>query len=197
MKGGGFLDSVLIVSSTDKGRDSLVEFLKAHDCSEITTVKSGSEARSLLNQKDFELIVINAPLTDESGEDLALMAAEVSLAGVLLITKSEIADEVSAKVENYGVFVLPKPLNRMLFFQTLKLMAAARSRLLGLKDENVQLQKKIETIRLVDRAKCVLIQHLNFTEPQAHRYIEKQAMDRRITKREVAEGILNTYDLYK
>jgi AmiR/NasT family two-component response regulator len=119
------------------------------------------------------------------------------MAGVLLITKSEIADEVSAKVENYGVFVLPKPLNRTLFFQTLKLMAAARSRVLGLRDENVQLQKKIEAIRLVDRAKCLLIQHLNLTEPQAHRYIEKQAMDRRISKRAVAEGILNTYDCFK
>ncbi|HEY8465146.1 MAG TPA: ANTAR domain-containing protein [Bacillota bacterium] len=191
------MDRALIVSSTDKGRSYLVEFLKAHGCSEITTVKSGNEARSLLNQKDFDLIVINAPLTDESGEDLALMAADISLAGVLLLTKAEIADEVSAKVENYGVFVLPKPLNRMFFFQTLKLLAAARSRLLGLRNENVQLQKKIETIRLVDRAKCVLIQHLKFTEPQAHRYIEKQAMDRRISKREVAEGILKTYDCYK
>ncbi len=191
------MDGALIVSSTDKGRDSLVEFLKAYDCSEITTVKSGGEARSLLNQKDFELVVINGPLRDESGEDLALMAADISMAGVLLITKSEIADEVSAKVENYGVFVLPKPLNRMLLFQTLKLMAAARSRLLGLRHENIQLQKKIEAIRLVDRAKCILIQYLNFTEPQAHRYIEKQAMDRRISKREVAEGILNTYDCYK
>ncbi len=188
------MDSVLIVSSTDKGKDFLSDFLKAHDFSKITTVKNGGEARSMLNQKDFELVVINAPLRDESGEDLSLRVTEISTAGVILIVKSEIADDVSAKVEDYGVFVLPKPMNRVLFFQTLKLMAAARRRLLGLKHENVQLKKKIEDIRLVDRAKCVLIQYLNLTEPQAHRYIEKQAMDRRISKREVAEGILNTYE---
>ncbi len=188
------MDSVLIVSSTDKGKVNIAEFLKTHDFSEITTVKSGSEARSLLNQKDFALVVINGPLCDESGEELSLRVTEISMAGVILIVKSEIADDVFAKVENHGVFVLSKPLNRSLFFQTLKLMAAARKRLWSLQNENVQLKKKIEDIRLVDRAKCVLIQHLNFTEPQAHRYIEKQAMDRRISKREVAEGILNTYE---
>jgi response regulator NasT len=192
--GGGVMGSVLIVSSHEKGKDFLSEFLRAHDFSEITTVKSSSEARRLLNQKeDFDLVVINAPLRDEFGEELSLMVTDISTAGVILIVKSEIADEVSAKVEDYGVFVLPKPLSRQIFFQALKLMAASRRRLLGLQQENVQLQKKIEDIRLVDRAKCVLIQYLNLTEPKAHKFIEKQAMNRRISKREVAEGILNTY----
>ena len=70
----------------------------------------------------------------------------------------------------------------------------SRRRMLGLRDENVQLQKKIEEIRLVDRAKCVLIQVLSMTEPQAHRYLEKEAMDRRVTRREVAEQVLRTYE---
>ena len=188
------MDSVLVVSSSDKGKDFLSEFLRAHDFSEITTVKSGGEARRLLNQKDFELVVINAPLRDESGEELSLMVTDISMAGVILIVKSEMADDVSAKVEDYGVFVLPKPLSRQMFFQALKLMATARRRLLGLQHENVKLQQKIEDIRLVDRAKCVLIQYLDLTESQAHRYIEKQAMDRRLNKRDVAKSILNTYE---
>lgn len=45
-----------------------------------------------------------------------------------------------------------------------------------LKSENERLQEKIAEIRLVDRAKCALIQYADMTEPQAHRYIEKQAM---------------------
>jgi len=73
-------------------------------------------------------------------------------------------------------------------------MAASHKRITGLKNENIKLQKKIEDIRLIDRAKCVLIQYLNMTEPQAHRYIEKQAMDMRITRAEVAQGILKTYE---
>ena len=93
-----------------------------------------------------------------------------------------------------GVLVLAKPFGRAMFSQTLRLGLAARRRMLGLRDENVQLQKKIEEIRLVDRAKCVLIQVLSMTEPQAHRYLEKEAMDRRVTRREVAEQVLRTYE---
>lgn len=188
------MNRVLIASSTDKGKDFLTQFLKAHDISEITTAKSGSEARRILNEKYFDLVVINAPLLDESGEELALMVTEISMSGVIIIVKSEMADDVSAKVENYGVFVISKPISRQLFSQSLRLIAASQRRMLGLKKENVKLQKKIEEIRLVDRAKCALIQYLKLTEPQAHRYIEKQAMDRRITRGEVAESILNTYE---
>ena len=65
---------------------------------------------------------------------------------------------------------------------------------LGLQNENFKLQTKIEEIRLVNRAKCCLIQYLKFSEPQAHRYIEKQAMDTRQTRKEVAQRILSTYE---
>jgi len=51
----------------------------------------------------------------------------------------------------------------------------------------------MEEVRLISRAKCVLIQYLNMNEAQAHKYIERQAMDMRIAKKAVAENILNTY----
>lgn len=115
---------------------------------------------------------------------------------VMLIVKSEIADEVSAKVEDFGVFVISKPINRQIFWNALKLMTAAHNRIRGLKDENTKLQKKIEDIKFVDRAKCVLIEYLNMSEAQAHKFIEKQAMDRRITKKDLAIEILKFYGNY-
>lgn len=55
-------------------------------------------------------------------------------------------------------------------------------------------KKSADEIRLIERAKEVLIEYLKMTEAQAHRYIEKQAMDMRITRREVAESIIKTYE---
>jgi response regulator NasT len=124
------MNSVLLVSSSERGKDFLSELLRAHDFSEITTVKSGSEARRLLNQKDFELVVINAPLRDESGEELSLMVTDTSMVGVILIVRSEIADDVSAKVENNGVFVLPKPLSRS-YFSSLEADGSYKNKALG------------------------------------------------------------------
>ena len=63
-----------------------------------------------------------------------------------------------------------------------------------LESENMKLQKKIEEIRLIDRAKCILIQYLQMTEQQAHKYIEKQAMNLRQSKVSVAESLLKTYE---
>ncbi len=188
------MDSVLIVSSTDKGKTLLVDLLKNQTFSQVTTVDLGSEARRLFIENSFDLVIINAPLADEFGHELAQMITESTMTGVIMIVKSELADEISAKVEEFGVFVVPKPVSRQMFFQSLKLVEASRRRIIGLRNENLKLQKKIEEIRLVDRAKCALIQYLNFTEPQAHRHIEKQAMDMRVTKREIAEGILKIYE---
>ncbi|MFR1758817.1 MAG: ANTAR domain-containing response regulator, partial [Christensenellaceae bacterium] len=102
--------------------------------------------------------------------------------------------DLSAQVEEDGVFVVPKPVNRPFFYQAVKLASASRRRMLSLEQQNMRLQQKIEEIRLVDRAKCTLIEVLKLSEAQAHRYIEKQAMDMRITRREVAENILKTYE---
>ena len=187
-------NKVLIVSSHDKGKDILSELLTAHNYMHITTVKRGDETRRILYEKFFDLVVINAPLPDESGEELALMVTEKTAAGVILIVRADIADDVAAKVEDYGIIVLPKPISRQMFFQSAKLVSATQKRLQGLKNENAKLQKKIDEIRLVDRAKCALIQYLDYTEPKAHRYIEKLAMDKRVARGEIAQEILDIYE---
>ena len=142
----------------------------------------------------FVMVLINAPLPDEFGHDLAVSVTGSTDTGVKLLVKNELAEDVSAKVENFGVFVLPKQINRSLFYQSVKLITDSCKRLNGLRRQTVQLENKIEEMRLIDRAKCTLMQYLSMTEPQAHRYIEKQAMDMRLTKRAIAESILNTYE---
>ena len=59
--------------------------------------------------------------------------------------------------------------------------------------KNASVEEKIEEIRIVNRAKCLLIEQLKMTESEAHRYIEKQAMDRCVTRRVIAENIILTY----
>lgn len=188
------MQSTLLVSSSEKVAGELCELLRSARYSPVTAAKSGVEARRLLSENEFDTVIINSPLTDEFGHELAIKAAEDSFAAVVIMAKSEIADEISEEVETYGVFVLAKPFGRAFFFQVLKLLSASRQRLSGLRNENTRLLDKIQEIRIIDRAKCVLIQHLNMTEQNAHRYIEKQAMDMRITRRAVAEGILKTYE---
>ena len=153
---------------------------------------NAGEARRMLAASTARpaLVVVNTPLPDEFGHDMAQQAANDTLSGAILLAKAEIADSVAEKVEDDGVFVVPKPLSRVLFMQALRMTRAARSRLTGLQSENRRLQKRIEDIRQVDRAKCLLIECCGMTEPEAHSYIEQQAMNQRRSKRDIAEDII-------
>lgn len=184
------MPSTLIITSGDKGKELLQKVLTETGFDQLSVCTSGNESRRLFTDGDWDVIVINAPLTDENGHDLATHAATQTSAGVVLLVRAEIADEVTERVEDAGVLVVSKPLNRQLLHSALKMALAARRRLTGLARQNDLLQKKIEDIRLVDRAKCALIQYRQLTEPQAHKYIEQEAMDSRKSRRVVAEEIL-------
>lgn len=185
---------ILIVSSSAKGGDILTDLLQDRDVRQLAVADSAAQARRLLKEDFFELIIINAPLSDESGKELAIQAAEETVAGVVFLAKPDRAEFAGTWAEDCGIFLVPKPVSRGLFNQALRLVRAYHRRLMGLQREKTQLQQKIQDIRLVDRAKCVLIQYLDMTEAQAHKYIERQAMDLRTSKREVSQGILRTYE---
>lgn len=93
----------------------------------------------------------------------------------------------------YGILTLSKPLSKEIVLQSLLLLSATHERLARAEDEKAALSAKIEELRLINRAKCVLIDQLRMSEADAHHYIEKQAMDRCISRRAMAEKILSAY----
>ena len=185
------MGQTLLVSGSEKANQSLAQFVRSTDRAErILTAQSGGEARRLLLEQEIGILIVNAPLPDEFGHELAIHAVHTTAAGALLLVKEDTAEAAAEKVEPDGVLVLPKSLNRSMLFQSLRLLRAARNRMASLQIENRKLHRKIEEIRTVDRAKCVLIECCGMTEPDAHAYIEKTAMDQRITKLQAANQIL-------
>ena len=144
-------------------------------------------------ERDFDLSIINAPLPDEFGDGFAINMISNNVSQVILIVRSELFDEVSAKVEDFGVFTIARLVSRGVFWSALKLANASYIKMMKLKQENEKLLQKIEDIRLINRAKCLLIECLGMSEGQAHKYIEKQAMNMRMTKTEIANSIMKTY----
>lgn len=188
------MESALIVSCTEKSTAFFTQILSEASIGHIVAIQSCGEARRLLLERDFDLVIINAPLRDESGESLARHISSKGVSQVILVVASEYFDAVSAVCENDGVLTISKPINKTIFWSAMKLARSSHNRLRRIQDENNKLKQKIEDIRIVDRAKCILISYLNMSEQEAHRYIEKQAMDIRSTKRAIAEGIIKTYE---
>ena len=157
-------------------------------------VPSGAEARRRMLESDFELIVVNAPLPDEFGHELCANAVEQTDAGVLLLAKAAAAEQLLLPMSEQGVLLLSKPFSNTLFLQSVHIASASNHRLLRLRQENARMQEKIAQIRLVSHAKCCLVEQEHMTEAEAHRYIEKQAMDTRRDRAEIAQEILDSYE---
>jgi len=185
--------TVLVVSCNEKSIALFSDTLNAASINIITVIPSAGEARRLLHEKDFDIIIIDAPLNDESGEDLARHAAAKGLQQVIIAVNSEHFNAVSAVCQEDGIITISKPVDKNFFWSVLSLARSVSCKLKRMKDENIKLKQKIEDIRIIDRAKCLLISYLNLTEQESHRFIEKQAMDLRSTKRAIAEEILKTY----
>ncbi|MDR1831052.1 MAG: response regulator [Candidatus Fibromonas sp.] len=188
------MENALIVSCMEKGTALFMQMLNAASIRQITTLQSCAEARSVIMGRDFDLVIVNAPLPDETGESFAQSIASKSLSQVILVAKNEYFYAVSAACEEYGILTISKPINRDIFWSALMLAKAMHNRIKLVQTENLKLKRKIENIRIIDRAKCILISYLKMNEQEAHKYIEKQAMDMRTSRRAVAEGILKTYE---
>ena len=187
------MENALIVSCTEKTADLFTEMLNEVSINQITVIKSAGKARRLCLERDFDLVIVNSPLLDESGESLSRHIVSNSLSQVILAVKSELFNVMAAVCEKDGVLNISKPVNRKVFWSALSLAKSARNRIKRVQAENAFLKQKIDETRIIDRAKCILISCLNLSEQEAHRFIEKRAVDLRSSKRAIAEGVLKTY----
>lgn len=185
--------SVLIVTASERFTDSIMPLLPMTDYWPVQTASSVAEARRWLADTEFDIVLINTPLPDDFGMHLAIDICTGSGAGVLLLVKNDHYNEIYSNVVRYGVITLSKPTNRQMVAQNLRILCATRERIRQMQAKQATVEEKIKEIRLVNRAKWLLIECLNMTEAEAHRYIEKQAMDLRISRREAAENIIKTY----
>ena len=189
--------SILVVSRSDKIFNALSDLFNGRFYADMKLALSISEAKRLTLMQSFDIVVINAPLKDETGIEFAINLSSENSTGVLLLINNEYYDRVLDEVMEYGVLTVPKPLSKQTLYETVNLIAATNFRLKKLEHKNAKLTAKMEEIRVVNHAKWVLIKNLGLTEEEAHKIIEKQAMDTRQTKREVAEAVLKTYKTSK
>ena len=157
-------------------------------------VPSGTEARRRMLAESFELILVNAPLPDEFGHELCADAAGQTDAGVMLLAKAAAVEQLLAPLNGEGVLVVPKPFSAALFLQAVHMAAASNHRLARLRAENDRIQQKLTELRLTGRAKCLLIQYKGMSEAEAHRYLEKTAMDTRQNRGKVAQEVIDSLD---
>lgn len=183
--------SVLVVSAAEKFNAALLPLLPSSGYEPVRIVSDISTAKRVAAERSFDFVIINAPLPDDMGLRFAVDVCAGSESVALLMLREGYYAELTERLSPCGVFTLLKPTSPGRMATALQWMATARERLRKTEKKTLTLQEKMEEIRLVNRAKWILIEHRGMDEPQAHRYIEKQAMDRCLTRRAIAQEIID------
>ena len=153
--------------------------------------RSAVEARRCILERYYTIVVINSPLPDESGVELAIDTAGQCSASVLLIVPAGIYAQTLERVTDYGILVIEKPIPVHRIGVAMRFLSASQEKLKKLEFKVQDLEEKVQEIRLVDKAKFFLVEQRHMTEDEAHRYIGKQAMDHGTSRKRIAQEILD------
>ncbi len=187
------MGKVLFVTAAVSGEDALKGVLRQAGLAPVDLAQSAGEARRKLNTGGYTLILINVPLPDETGRELAIYAAEKTDAAVMVLVKTGFEEALGALGREHGIYLLSKPLNRQFLLQSLQFISHAQKRLFQLKERNDELLRLLQDEKQAGRAKCYLVQHEQMTEAAAHRYLEAEAMKNHMKRSQIIDRVIDTY----
>lgn len=192
------MEKVLIISGSKSASDTLSEFIRNSFGCEVRTAETAEQARNIFDSNaPCELALIYSPLPDEYGTSLAEYIIENTASNCIFIAKAENAEKFREHAEKNGIITIGRPFNKSLLYQTMKIIEIAINRSYKLYEETVRLERKIDEIRIIDKAKFMLMQYRNMTEEEAHTYLEQYAMNRRkkkvISASEIIDRISEQY----
>ena len=182
--------SVLLVSASAPFNRSVLPLLPASRYYPVTQV---ADLRAARDCAPSDLVIVNAPLPGADSLAYCAKLTEETDSAVLLLLPQAQLESVEDAALSSGIMTLGKPLSSSLLTQALKALCSMRERLRSREQKQQTVEQTIEEIKLINRAKWLLITCLNMTEDEAHRYIGKLAMQQKRQKRDIAESIIRTY----
>ncbi len=183
--------SVRILVAEDEAliRMDLVEMLQGAGYEVVAEATNGQEAVNLANlhKPDLAILDVKMPVMD------GISAAEkiISLAPVLMLTAFS-QKELIDRARDAGVMAyVVKPFTISDLVPAIEIAISRHLQMRSLADEVADLHDRLETRKLIDRAKGILMKALNLPEPEAFSWIQRAAMDRRLTMKQVAEAVIS------
>ena len=181
--------SVLVVTKDSKLSQNMSAML-IPPLFETDVLSDFNEARRRISERSYNIILVD--YAEGEGSDFATDASE-GLSTILLLTPPSLFEEVSYRVEGYGIIAITNPFDQFYFYNMIKAAIAVQYKVQVLSSQTTKLKVKMEEIKQVNRAKMLLMQNMQMTEQEAHRYLEKEAMDRSMKRTAVADEIIRRY----
>ena len=159
----------------------------------LGVVGNGASHEVLLEAglEQADLLIAVMPLSDGTGVEGIIDVAQrhPQLMSILLV-RQEAYEQVTYQCRNQQIFVIAMPFKRQVLAEAASFMLRIRTVIDDKDKELARMRKNLNEIRIITSAKIRLMQTRQMTEEEAHYYLEKEAMDRSLSKKEVAEEIL-------
>ncbi len=185
--------NALVIAASEDVRMNLSSMVMEAGISDVSA-SDGRNIREIATAKSYSLVVLVLPLEEEFGLETAAYICRNTNSAALIFVPSKTYDEISAKIAHTGAAVLPKSAAQSIAVGIIRSMIAINEKFDELRSENAVLRQMVNEMKLVNRAKCVLIEYLRISEKEAHRQLQKRAMEQRITITQAAEDIIRTYE---
>ena len=144
---------ILVLSNSEIPAGILREMLPRDSFPSVLFAASITAARRTLLAREVDLLVIDAPLQKESALRFAQEIAQRSTPGLLLLMGAELYHQQAARLEEAGIPVLPKPISKAMLQHSVRLLCTAQKRLYIAQRETMDLQQKMQEVRIIASAK--------------------------------------------
>lgn len=191
------MDRILIVSSSESGTKVLTDLLRSAGFENITASSSAADARRRSTVESYDLSIINMPLSDETGKELSFDIADKNVSGVITIVNNGHEQIIGSFGRKKGIYIVMKPLNRRMFLDAVVFVLTAQKQKLRLIKKNEELARALTDLKIITKAKFLLMEKNGMSEENAHHFIERSAMDQRLSKRYVAEAVISAEGIPK
>jgi response regulator NasT len=182
--------TVVIAEDEALIRMDLAEMLTEEGYDVVGQAGDGAKAVELAEQHRPDLVILDVKMPVLDGIAAAERIASQRIAPVVILTAFSQRDLVERARDAGAMAYLVKPFSKGDLVPAIEMAVSRFSEVTMLEQEVADLQDRLETRKAVDRAKSILQQQLELSEPEAFRWIQKTAMDLRLSMRQVAEGVV-------
>jgi AmiR/NasT family two-component response regulator len=171
-------------------RLDLAEMLVEEGYDVVGQAEDGEKAVELVMEHRPDLVILDVKMPRLDGIAAAERIASQRIAPVVILTAFSQRDLVERARDAGAMAYLVKPFDQTDLVPAIEMAVSRFTELRQLETEIEDLTERLETRKLVDRAKGILQQRLGLSEPESFRWIQKTAMDLRLSMRQVAEGVV-------
>src|SRR4051812_48637512 len=182
---------VLIAEDEALIRLDLKEMLTEEGYEVVGEAGDGEQAVTMAGELKPDLVILDVKMPRKDGIDAAAEITEAQIAPVVILTAFSQRDLIERAADAGAMAYLVKPFTKFDLLPAIEVAIARYAQMTSLREEVADITERLAARKIIDRAKGLLQAKQKMTEPEAFRWLQRAAMDRRTTMKDIAQAVID------